>query len=465
MKKMLMLVLCVLTSLSMIFASGSSEEESSADGASQAKDKVVMILPGLNDKDTIDPITGIKSLGLNSFEKVLAQEIPDVEVDLVSIPWDGWIQKLEAMMTSGEADIGFFTNQVAVPDWFADITPYLENDDVLNLDNLSNVFNAPSLAYLPYRSFNYPEATGNIYGLPLTQNNYCIVYDTKLFDQWGVDYPTEETTMHELVQMAKKMTGKNPVTGKQNYGAYIVSYWMEWFAVSYDAVKTMKLDNMDIENFDTAKYIDYIKDSPEVLQYFEDMATIVECSPKGISTKSGNEKFLMDNNDIAINFDVLSGSPAYLGDMYAGLDEITDRFKAIGIPTGAKNGMQGFPEFFKLGVAKKAKNPEAAWKVLRTIMTDNKILNFYLMNYGKDKLPAVVDTTGIETFDYPLNQYRKEYQSKTGFITDDYWTWRIALQNVNNEVISKTITPVEAREKFYENATKWVADTKSQLGK
>jgi ABC-type glycerol-3-phosphate transport system substrate-binding protein len=465
MKKMLMLVLCVLTSLSMIFASGSSEEESSADGASQAKDKVVMILPGLNDKDTIDPITGIKSLGLNSFEKVLAQEIPDVEVDLVSIPWDGWIQKLEAMMTSGEADIGFFTNQVAVPDWFADITPYLENDDVLNLDNLSNVFNAPSLAYLPYRSFNYPEATGNIYGLPLTQNNYCIVYDTKLFDQWGVDYPTEETTMHELVQMAKKMTGKNPVTGKQNYGAYIVSYWMEWFAVSYDAVKTMKLDNMDIENFDTAEYIDYIKDSPEVLQYFEDMATIVECSPKGVSTKSGNEKFLMDNNDIAINFDVLSGSPAYLGDMYAGLDEITDRFKAIGIPTGAKNGMQGFPEFFKLGVAKKAKNPEAAWKVLRTIMTDNKILNFYLMNYGKDKLPAVVDTTGIDTFDYPLNQYRKEYQSKTGFITDDYWTWRIALQNVNNEVISKTITPVEAREKFYEYATKWVADTKSQLGK
>jgi ABC-type glycerol-3-phosphate transport system substrate-binding protein len=465
MKKMLMLVLCVLTSFSMVFAGGSSEDGPSADGANQTKEKVVMLLPGLSDNDTIDPITGIKSLGLNSFEELLAQEIPDVEVDLVSIPWDGWIQKLEAMMTSGEADIGFYTNQVAVPDWFDDISTYLDTDEDLNFNNLNKVFNAPSLAYLPYKSFNYPEATDNIYGLPLTQNNYCIIYDTKLFDQWGVDYPTNDTTMHEMVQMAKKMTGINPVTGKQNYGAYIVSYWMEWYAVSYDAVKTMKLDNMDIDNFDTEEYIDYIKDSPEVLQYFEDMATIVECSPKGISTKSGNEKFLMDNNDIAINFDVLSGSPAYLGDMYAGLDEITNRFKAIGIPTGAKNGMQGFPEFFKLGVAKKANNPDLAWKVLKTIMTDNKILNFYLMNYGKDKLPSVVDVTGIETFDYPLNQYRKQYQSETGFITDDYWTWRIALQDVNNEIISKTVTPLEAREKFYEYAKKWVANTKSQLGK
>jgi len=462
MKKILIFILLLSTSFSLIFANGASEKTSSNDAV---KDEVVMILPGFSDTDTIDPITGIKALGLNSFEKILAEEIPDVSVDLVSIPWDGWIQKLEAMMTSGEADIGFYTNQVAVPDWFTNLIPYLESDSVLNLDNLDKVFNAPALAYIPYKSFNYPEATNNIYGLPLTMNNYCIVYDTKLFDQWGVDYPTEDTTMHELVEMAKKMTGKNPVTGQQNYGAYLTSFWMEWYAISYDAVKSMKLDTMNIEDFDTEKYIEYIKDSPEVLEYFNDMADLVASAPKGISTKSGNEKFLMENNDIAINFDVVSGSPAYLIAMYAGLDDITNRFKAIGIPVGQETGMQGFPEFFKLGVAKKAKNPDAAWKVLKTIMTNNKILNFYLMNYGKDKLPSVINTDGIETFDFPLNQYRKEYQSNTGFITDDYWTWRIALQKANNEIISSTISPMEAREKFYQDASKWVLDTKSQLGK
>ena len=55
-------------------------------------------------------------------------------------------------------------------------------------------------------------------------------------------------------------------------------------------------------------------------------------------------------------------------------------------------------------------------------------------------------------------------QMSSVFITDDYWTWRTPLQEVNNLVVSKEITPEEARTKFYEGVETWVNNTKAQLG-
>lgn len=464
MKKYFVLSLCFLLSTGMLFANGDKEESNSLENSKEGKPTVVMIFPGINDQDTVNPLTGIMTPGLDKFEAVVNAEIPDVNVDIVSIPWDGWIQKLEAMMTSGETDIGFYTNQVAVPDWFVDLTPYLEKDSDMNLDNLDDIFINPAVASLQYKSFNYPEATNNIYGMPISISSYDMVYDKVLFDQWGMDYPDENTTMPELVELAQKMTGKNPVTGKQNYGAFAPPYWMEWLSICYDAVKPMHNDNMDINLLDMDTYINYVKDSPEILSYFEDMATIVACSPKGVSTGSGSESFFTEANNIAINFNTCGPASELIGDMFGGIDDITDRFIILKIPSGPKSGMQGFPEFSKIGISQKATNPDASWEVIKTFITNKTIINYYLDHYLLDKLPALKDTNGFNTLDYAVNKDRLEYQTKTGFITDDYWTWRISLQKVNAEIVSQSITPEEARLQLHEYMVKWVNNTKSQLG-
>ncbi len=444
-------------------AEGGTSGGGTTDGGSGAKPVVRMVVPGISEQSTTDPISGLTSLGLGDFEKFLEEKIPDVDINLISIPWDGWIQKIEAMSTANEMDVAFFTNQVAVPDWYMDLTPYLEKDPDVNFDNLSEWFLEPAVHYTTYKSFNYPEATGKVYGLPLTMACNSIVYDKQLFEDWGVEEPQPDDTMDDLIAKAAQMTGTNPKTGKTNYGAYATSMWMEWYAISYDAVKPYSSDTMMLNELDMDEYVNYIKDSDEVLNYFKGMETIVANSPEGIATSTGAEKFYTEDNDIAINFDTNTVSSSVMKYIYAEKTDVTERFIPITIPTG-ENGQQGFPEFFRLAINKGANDPDTAWKVVKSVVTNKEIVDFYLTNYASDKISALRDTEGMSMYDYEYNKVRHEKQMSSVFITDDYWTWRTPLQEVNNLVVSKEITPEEARTKFYEGVETWVNNTKAQLG-
>ncbi len=448
-------------------ASGGGSETTAgvdaAQGSSEGKEVVRMVVPGLSEETTIDPISGIEKKGIGEFEAFLEEQIPEYDINLVSIPWDGWIQKMETLVTSGEVDVGFYTNQEAVPDWYIDLTDYLNEDEEVNFDTLDDLFIEPAVYYTRYNSFNYPESTGQVFGLPMTMASNIIVYDRQLFQEWGVEEPTADTTFSELVDMAEQMTGKNPVTGQTNYGGYLFSTWMEWFAISYDAVKTYESDTMLLSEMDTQEYVEYIKDSPEVLNYFTDMIRLVDCCPEGVATGSGSEKFFTPDNDIAINFDTNNVSGNYMKYVYAQDTETTDRFVPLLVPTG-ENGMEGFPEFFRFSITKSANNPDAAWEVIKKLTTTPEIVDFYLTNYAQDKISALADTSEVTMMDYEINKQRHEYQINAMFRTDDYWFWRTPLQAVNNQVLSKQLTPEEAREAFYTGVSDWVNNTKAQLG-
>lgn len=431
--------------------------------AGDVKPVVRVVVPGISEQSTTDPISGITTLGLGDFENFLNSKIQSATIKLISIPWDGWIQKIEAMVNANEMDVGFFTNQVAVPDWYADLTPYLTSDAVVNFDTLSDFYIDPAVYYTTYKSFNYPEATGKVFGLPMTIACNYMVIDKLLFEQWGVELPQDGVTFDELVAMAEQMTGENPVTGEHNYGAYLRSYWLEWFAISYDAVKAVESDTMLLSEFDKAAYVDYIKDSPEVLNFFTAISRLVDCAPEGITTDTGNEKFFTEENDIAINFDVNSSSSLYTKYMYADQTDILDRFLPVLVPTGS-NGQQGFPEFFRFAITKSAKDPGVAWEVVKELTTNSEIVDFYLTNYATDKISALADVSNVSMMQYPFNQARHAHQMKSVFKTNDYWTWRVPLQDVNKQILSRQVTPEEARLQFYQGVDNWVENTKAQLG-
>ncbi len=431
--------------------------------AGEAKPVVRVVVPGISEQSTTDPISGITTLGLKDFEDFLNSKIQSATIKLISIPWDGWIQKIEAMVNAGEMDVGFFTNQVAVPDWYADLTPYLTSDAQVNFGTLSNYYIDPAVYYPTYNSFNYPEATGKVFGLPMTIACNYFVIDKLLFEQWGVELPQDGVTFDDLVAISEKMTGANPVTGEQNYGAYLRSYWLEWFAVSYDAVKSVQSDTMLLSDLDKAAYVDYIKESPEVLNYFNAISRLVNCAPEGIATDTGDEKFFTEENDIAINFDVNRVSSLYTKYMYADQSEILDRFLPVLVPTGS-NGQQGFPEFFRFAITKSAKDPDVAWEVVKELTTNSEIVDFYLTNYATDKISVLQDVSNVPMMHYAFNQQRHEYQMKSVFKTNDYWTWRVPLQDVNKLMVSKQITPEEARQQFHQGVNNWVENTKAQLG-
>ena len=101
---------------------------------------------------------------------------------------------------------------------------------------------------------------------------------------------------------------------------------------------------------------------------------------------------------------------------------------------------------------------------MKDLTTTPEIVDFYLTNYATDKISCLKDTSAVSMMSYELNQKRHDYQMETVYLTNDYWTWRVPLQDVNNLVISKQVTPEEAREKFYEGVKAWVENTKAQLG-
>lgn len=441
-------------------SSDAAAEESG--GGKEGKETVRILVPGLNEETTVDPISGLETKSRGEFEAFLNERIPDYNIELKTIAWDGWIQSVEAMNEAGEMDIGFFTNQEAVPDWYQDLTPYLESDEELNFDKLEELFIPSAVHYTRYKSFNHPADSGKVYGIPMTIACNVILYDSKLFEEWGVEEPTADMSMTELIDLSEQMTGTNPVTGKQNYGAYLFNTWMEWYALSYDAVKPFFSDTMDINELDLATYVDYIKDSAEVKNYFSDMVRAVGCSNPAVATGAGRENWLTEENDIAINFDTNNSTSTYMKYVYSNDTSITDRYKALLIPTGEYG--EGFPEFFRFSISKNAKNADAAWEVIKVLTTNKEIVDFYLTNYASDKITCLNDTEGLEIMSYDLNKERLEYQQKNVFITDDYWYWRTALQSVNNQILSGEYDADQAVDAFHAGVSDWVNNIKLQSG-
>lgn len=446
----------------LALAGCSSGENGNAASSDQGeKETVRVFIPGLSERASVDPVSGIRTKSLGELQAFLNEKIPDYNIELKTATWNGgWIQTMETLVTSGSVDVGFYTNQEAVPDWYMDLTPYLEKDPELNLDTLDDLFIEPAVHYTSYKSFNHPDQSGKIFGIPMTMACNVILYDSQIFKEWGVEEPNEDMTFSQLVELAEAVTGVNPTTGKKNYGAHLYSTWMEWYSLCYDAVKPYFSDTMEIDGLDQDTYIEYIRTSPEAEQFFTDAIRLVDCCNAAVATGNGAEKWLTDYNDIAINFDCGNYTKPYMNYLIMGNTEITDRYKALMCPSGQYG--QSFPEFYRFAIGKKAANPDAAWEVVKALTTDKEIIDFYISNFVSDKLPCLNDTEGMGIMEYDLNQKRYEYQMNHMFVTDDYWYWRGAMQTVDNQILSKQYSVQEAVDAFYENVNAWVSNIRKQ---
>jgi ABC-type glycerol-3-phosphate transport system substrate-binding protein len=458
-KKIVYLFLCLAVIATLFAGCGNNENTTGGDG-----DKTVVRLgyQGILDKDTIDPISGMTLIGKKGLEDLLEQKLPTIDVEIVTIPGTNWIQKTETLINSGDVDVAWYTNQVQAADWFFDNTELMKNDPDVNLDTIDDIFIPASLEYVRYRSFDKPESTNNYYGFPIDMANYMMVYDKQIFEDWGVEPPSEHASYEEILEKAKQVTGINPKTGKQNYGMFLKSFWLEWHSIGFNATHPITAEDMKLENLNIEKDVEYMKDSPDVLNYFTYLTEAMKIAPAGIASGAGAEKFFTKDNDIAINMDAGAASPL-LQYTYAKKTDVTDRFLPIFMPL-SNNGMQGFPEFHKVGIAKNAKDKEAAWEVVKMLTTDKEVVNFQITNYSTSGLPAIQDTEGMSVMDLPLNQKRLDYHSDSIFVTDDYWYWRQPLQGALSNLLAGKLTPEQAQAEFYNGSVKWIEDKKKQLG-
>lgn len=138
-------------------------------------------------------------------------ENPNIKVELQITPWGEYWTKLEAAATSGNMPdiVTMHTNQ---------IERYVKGNVMAAMDDLADYDEEFSYD-------NYDEGTTGLYvydgvhyGVPKDKDCVVLVYNKKLFDNAGVDYPTAEWTWEDLDTAAEKLTDRE--NGIYGFNAY-----------------------------------------------------------------------------------------------------------------------------------------------------------------------------------------------------------------------------------------------------
>ncbi|MDC3416040.1 extracellular solute-binding protein [Aquibacillus salsiterrae] len=369
---------------------GDSTNGESASGGEWAGQTVkVQLIGDFSMEDSTDPITGVKTPGLKNLKDEFEKQYPGATVEFIIMPWEGYTEKTQAMLTSGEADV---YQMPGIADFAAQgllepLQPYIDADSEFSLDSfIDNQVDG-------WKALGPDSSELDIFGLPFLGDARFITYDKKIFDDWGVEYLSEFPTMEEISEKAAKMTGTNPVTGEQNYGVWFRGDWSSAFTLVNAAEG---LGGKWGTGFAWDE-IEFQFNSQEMVKGLNWLLDMQKLAPEGIVSNQGNEKWLTKDNNIAI---MLNQGPGDLVQQtYA--QGLEDRI-AIAQEFKDENGQGGLFAGSPITIAKDSENKELAWEWLKFATSD--FAQQYVYETGA--FPAVKSATEWESV--------KEYESLLG---------------------------------------------------
>ncbi|WP_238544819.1 extracellular solute-binding protein [Geomicrobium sp. JCM 19037] len=207
------------------------------------------------------------------------------------MPWSNHVANTQAMMSSGEADIYQMPgiNDFAAQGMLEPLQPLIDEDGF----DLNVYIDNQVEGWLTQGPDDDDLA---IYGLPAFGDSRFVAYDGQLFEEWGVEPLSDYPDMEEILEKAEQMTGENPVTGEQNYGA--------WFSgehsTLFQLVNAAEGQNGQWgEGYEWSE-IEFAFNSDEMVTGLEWLVDINEFTPDGNMSAQGNEQWMTENNNIAI---------------------------------------------------------------------------------------------------------------------------------------------------------------------
>src|SRR5262249_46650247 len=219
---------------------------------------------------------------------------PTIDLQITNIPWGsgstGYVPRTEAMVEGQEMCL---YDMPGAPDFGR--RGYLENLDtyIKNDPSFQNVWGDGQLKQ--WRGWG-PGNPDNLWGLPFQVSDRVIQYDSTLFKQWGVDPLSASPTLDELQAKAAKMTGKNPVTGEQNYGYWIQGKYVNW---QFQAIAHAMGANWGQVNPDGTLSINW--NTPQYLAALKWLVGMTAYSPADALAADAMEPgYLTDKNNVAI---------------------------------------------------------------------------------------------------------------------------------------------------------------------
>ena len=365
MKKLLCILLTCLILVSLTAAVAEPNTEVSG--------TVRIIGPGgLNDPGadgTEDLITGIFKPGYNKLIEEFNKDYPNIKIEFSETPWDNWQAVLQTAAAGGTADILLHGSMLT--DISMDLTPFIEASPEF----------IDALATGPEYYRDPADYTKTIpTGISYIVDPYFALIDTKIFEDYGVELPTADWTWEDLLAIAEKLTGTDPVTGEQTYGVcnFQVDNNNAWKAyTSYGAAKGFVTHHYDSPD-KFAAGIDYTSEA--AVAAFEYFLELSKYCPPSFAEGMGNEKYGRADSDIAI---FLSESMA---SKYATTlaDNVADRFIYLPLPVNEDQSEAKYSSFTgtnSIAIAKNAAEPELAWTFIKWLIMDDDAQQWLVDNF------------------------------------------------------------------------------------
>ncbi|PLR76293.1 sugar ABC transporter substrate-binding protein [Bacillus sp. V3-13] len=146
---------------------------------------------------------------------------PNINITFESFPQEQYYEKLRMQLSSGEG-YDLFTGQM---DNMIDTGVLAPLDDYIQESKMD--VSGYGTMYEAYK------VDGKVMTLPYRKSNWMLYYNKTLFDEKGIDYPSDDMTWNEFRELAKEMTsgsGNNKI-----YGAYLQQWPQTWYMSAVQA--------------------------------------------------------------------------------------------------------------------------------------------------------------------------------------------------------------------------------------
>ncbi len=129
-------------------------------------------------------------------------EHPEIVIEISSDPWADYFTKMQTRWASGDAS--------QIPDvlFLTPVLPYAAQGVLENLDPYIEKAGYDLTDYWP-SLLDLASFDGSVYGFPRDSGLEVLYYNKDIFDEVGIDYPTDEWTWDDLRAAAEALTVKD----------------------------------------------------------------------------------------------------------------------------------------------------------------------------------------------------------------------------------------------------------------
>jgi multiple sugar transport system substrate-binding protein len=276
-----------------------------------------------------------------------------INLEITIFPPDQFQQKIEASLTGGTAGDIIFTSPIELytrcaRGWFVSLQAYIDAE--IDMED----FFPQTLQYL-----DFPEQGGDFYGLPRDWVVQVITYNKDLFDEAGIEYPSDGWTWDDLREKAKALT-------KEEDGK-IVQYGLNPFGRTVYRPKLWSEGGQMIADDRSESYFDEPV-SIESLQFMTDMLLQDKSITPSAAFPKGVNPFATGKVAMTIPWCCNQTVGNDIGDQFAWDIEV--------LPKGSKGLVNyGGPDVIALSYS--SKHRDEAWQCMKFIATDERTAFFF----------------------------------------------------------------------------------------